>query len=181
MRESFELGEIDRTVIDRCRIEFEISGVDDEARRRRDCESDRVRDAVRHAKWFDPECTGAVGGVRVRIEFAQIGLMQIARFLELDLDQAERKPCSVDRHPELRQEVRDRADVVFVPVSEEQAPDLVATFFQVGDVRQDQIDPRLLLFGKTDAAVDHNDVFARFEQKHVLADFADTAEENESY
>ena len=95
-----------------------------------------------------------------------------AGFFELDLDQALGQRRAVDGHVKLRQDVRQRADVVFVAVGDDDAADLVLALLQVGDVRDDQVDPQHVLFGEHQAAVDDDDVVGVLDDHHVLADLA---------
>ena len=76
--------------------------------------------------------------------------------------------------------VGDSADVVLVAVGQKKTANLVAALLQVCDIGENQIDAGLLFFRKADPAIDDDDVIARFEGKHILANLADSAEENKT-
>ena len=97
--------------------------------------------------------------------------------LDLDPQKAACQRGRVDGHArEVRQHVRQPADVILVGVRDEERPDLLAVLAQVGDVGDDQVDPEHLLVGEHEPAVDHDDVVAVLEHVHVLADFPHSTE-----
>ena len=71
---------------------------------------------------------------------------------------------------------RDRPDVVFVGVREHKRLDVVEPVFDVTQIRQDQIDARLVVGGKHHPAVDDQQPAQVLENRHVAADFADSAQ-----
>ena len=70
------------------------------------------------------------------------------------------------------QQVRHAANMILVAVSEHQSLDLVESILDVMEVRQDQINTRLLLFREKHTAVDEQQVAVVFDHIHVAADFA---------
>ena len=77
------------------------------------------------------------------------------------------------------QEVGDGADVVLVPVGDEQTPQPAAVFHQIADVGNDAVDAVHIVAGEGHAAVDHDDLAAVFIGGHVLADLVETAQRND--
>ena len=71
------------------------------------------------------------------------------------------------------------ADMVLMPVGDEDRADLVLVLPQIADIGQDKVDAELLFLGESDAAVDDDDVPLGFQAKHVAADLGETAEENQ--
>jgi hypothetical protein len=89
--------------------------------------------------------------------------------------------AGVDRHArELRQHVRQRADVVLVGVGDEERLDVGAALLEVRDVGDDEVDAEHLLVGEHEAAVDDDDLVAVLEDVHVLADLAHPAERDDA-
>ena len=90
--------------------------------------------------------------------------------------------ASVSRDPAKRdvgalaQEVRNRTDVVLVPVGEDDADDVVEPVPDGAEVREDQVDARMMLLGEQDTAVDDEQFAAELEDGHVAADFAEPAQ-----
>src|SRR5690606_26859245 len=76
----------------------------------------------------------------------------------------------------LPEQERHRADVVLVAVREHQGLDVVQAVPDVVEVRQDQVDPGLLLLREEHAAVDDQQPAGVLEDRHVPADLAEAAE-----
>ena len=99
--------------------------------------------------------------------------------VELRLDQPERqlRPdhlVAVD----LAEEVRQPADVILVPVREDDGVD--AAVAEVADVRQDEIDAEVLVARESETRVHDHDVVAVLVDGHVLADLAEAAKRNDA-
>ena len=106
-------------------------------------------------------------------------VVQQVKFLELQLDYARGELRRVNRYIELPQDIRYGPDVVLVAVGYHHASDAVGVLPQVGDVRDDDIDAVELLVGKTEAAVNDDDVLPVFVHGEVLADLTETAERDD--
>jgi hypothetical protein len=75
---------------------------------------------------------------------------------ELRLDERQRHGGAVDRAVEERHHVRHGADVVLVPVRQDQRLDLAAPRFEIGEVRDDQVHPELVGVREHHAGVDED-------------------------
>ena len=80
----------------------------------------------------------------------------------------------------LAQQVRDGAEVVLVPVREHDGLDVVEAVPDVGEVRQDQVDPGLVVLREQHAAVDDEQPAGVLEDGHVAADLAEAAERDDA-
>ena len=100
-------------------------------------------------------------------------------FAELVVDERQRELGAVHgrRRIELFHEIRHAADMVFMPVREENAADLVFILDEIGDIGEDEVDARHLFGREDDARVDDDDVVPVLDGGHVLADLADAAKE----
>ena len=97
--------------------------------------------------------------------------------LELRLDERERQAGADEGDVALElQQVRNRADVVFVTVRQDEPDDVVEARLDRLEIRQDQVDTRLVLLGEEHAAVDDEELALVLEDGHVAADLAETAE-----
>jgi hypothetical protein len=76
----------------------------------------------------------------------------------------------------LLQQVRHPADVVLVAVRQHDRVDLVEAVPDRAEVRQDHVDPGLVLLGEQDAAVDDQQASPVLEHGHVAADLAQAAQ-----
>jgi hypothetical protein len=95
-----------------------------------------------------------------------------AVFLQLRFDQRQGERRAVDRAVEQRHHVRHAADVILVPVREDQRLHLAAARLDVGHVGNDQIDAELIRLGKHDAGVDEDGRVLPRDRHHVHAELA---------
>jgi hypothetical protein len=80
----------------------------------------------------------------------------------------------------LGKDERQGADVVLVSMSDQNAPDVVGAFDQIGDVGDDEVYPEHTLFGKLDPAIDDDNIVAVLQGHHVFADFPETSQGNDA-
>ena len=144
--------------VDRVGVELEVAGVDDGADRGLDPVPQPVDHGMRHAERLDaegPEREGPPGldGVEPRLLEEPV----LAQPLP---GQGQRHPGPEDGHVQLPEEVRQGADVVLVGVGEDDAPHLLPPRDEVGEVRNDVVDPGQLVVGEHEAAVDAEEVLA---------------------
>ena len=114
-----------------------------------------------------------------RLHGDELGGLQQAVLLQLQLDQPRRQPGAVDGHVDLLQHVGDGADVILVSVSDEQAPEPVVVLHQIGYVGDHAVDAVHIIAGERHAAVHHDDLAAVFIGGHVLADLVKTAKRDD--
>ncbi|CAB4935134.1 unannotated protein [freshwater metagenome] len=96
--------------------------------------------------------------------------------LELGSQEMQRQPRRDDGNvATLAQQIRDAADVVLVPVRQNDGNDVVEAIPDATPVGEDDVDAGLMLLGKQHAAVDDEQLSVEFEDGHVPADLAETA------
>ena len=174
LREDREVREL---AVDRGVVELEVAGVDDHADRRPEGDPHRVRDRVADPERDDAERPDLE--LVARLEGEERVVVELV-LLDLVAEEPAGEGRGVDRHArELRQDVRQPADMVLVGVGDQERPDVRLPLAEVGDVGDDEVDPEHLLVGEHQAAVDHDDVVAVLEHVHVLPDLADTAERDD--
>ena len=66
--------------------------------------------------------------------------------------------------------------MVFVAVGQHHPAEGVAPLAQIGEVRDDVVDPRQLVVGEHEAAVDGDEIVAELDQHHVQADLAESTQ-----
>ena len=71
------------------------------------------------------------------------------------------------------------ADVVLVPVGDEDATDLGRVFLQIGEIRDDQIDTGQVVIREGGAAIHNKDILLGLKDSQVLADLAQAAQGND--
>ena len=70
--------------------------------------------------------------------------------------------------------------MILVSVRQKDAADLLLVLFEVGDVRDDQVNAQHIFVRECDAAVHDDDVVAVLDHGHVLADLVQTAERGDA-
>ena len=80
----------------------------------------------------------------------------------------------------LFEDVGRRPNVILMPVSKQVAANVIPLAHQVGYIRNNEINTQHIFLGEDAAAVNHNNIIAVFQHGHVLADFIDTAQGNNS-
>ena len=181
LRKLSQCGVIGQPAVDRGRVEFEVAGVDDQARRGVDPEADGIRNRVADAERLDREIAGLDFRMRCpdRTRADRPCDLSLASS-SLTRDQTERQFGCVNRSGAMSgDQVGQRADMILMPVGDEDGADLVPARAQIADVGQDEVDAELLFLREADAAIDDDDVVFVFEQEHVLADLGETAEEDQ--
>src|SRR6266545_1972642 len=116
----------------------------------------------------------------------QVCLLEQVVLVQLDGDKTAGETRTVDRRhsavrkPEPREDVRQRARVVFVTVRNEDAAKLADTLGDVSYVRNDEVHTQHLFVGEHDAGVNEDQVIGKLESHHILADLAQPAQGNHS-
>ena len=114
-----------------------------------------------------------------RLAGDELGLVQQAVLLQLQLHQPRGHAGGVDGGVDVPQQIGDGADVVLVPVGEEDAPDLVLVLDEIGEVGDDHVDAVHVVVGEAHAHVHHDDVPAVLVDGEVLADLVEAAQGND--
>ena len=160
-------------------VDLVVARVHDPTGRRLEHHSNAVRNRMRHPHERDAEGADLARGV-VGVDLAQLGRAQQPVLVELRLHEPEGQACRPDlRDPYLAQEIRQRADVIFVPVREDQRADVCGAFAEIGEVRQDEIDAQMLVSRKRQAGVDDDEGAVTLVDGQVLADLSQAAERHD--
>src|SRR5258708_3180197 len=109
---------------------------------------------MRRAYEFDRE--GTDRDYVARLDAMQHHITQDAVLIKLALRQAEREARSVNRNIEPLQNVRESAEMIFVPVRKDNPRNLFAILFEDLEIRNTDIDTIDALFGKAHAGVDND-------------------------
>jgi hypothetical protein len=70
--------------------------------------------------------------------------------------------------------------VVLVPVSKEDADDIIHAVFEVAKVRKDHVDAGLVFFRKENATVDDENLAVDLENGHVATDLSDATKRDDA-
>ena len=160
--------------VDRGLVDLEVAGVDEHAERRVDGEPDAVRHAVRDAQELDLE--GADLDDVLRPDGPE-GVVGEIVFVQLGADERQRQRRAVDRTIDVRQQVGDGPDVVFVPVREHERGD--AALLQVGEVGNDEVDAEELDVGERHPGVDDETRVPVRDRHEVHAELAEAAQRDD--
>ena len=114
-----------------------------------------------------------------RLAGDELGAVQQAVLLQLQLDEPGGHAGGVDGGIDRPQHIGQGADVVLVAVGNENAPDFVLVLDEVGDIGNDHIDAVHVVIGKAHAHVHHDDVAAVLIDGEVFSDLIETAKGND--
>src|SRR3954447_21481924 len=169
-RPSAEVGDAS---VERQLVHLEVARVQHDAGGGADRDAERVGDGVVDGEELAAERPQLLGATLADLE----GVRRDPVLLQLALDQRQCEAGPDERHVGLlAQQIRDTADVVLVTVRQHDRFDVVPAVAQVGEVREDQVDARLVGLGEQDTAVDDQQPAGVLEDGHVAADLAETAE-----
>jgi hypothetical protein len=112
-------------------------------------------------------------------ELGEVGHVVLGQ-LVLEQRQGERRPDHGHGPTEVLQQVRERAHVVLVAVSEHHGGDVVRAAAHVFHVRQHQVDARHVGGGEREPHVEDQQTAVDLQARHVAAHLTDPAEEHEA-
>ena len=110
-----------------------------------------------------------------RLFFDKLSRRKQVVLAELSFKYSKRQSCAVYGYVQLLQQIRHCADVVLMTVSQEQTAYLSGVLFKICRVGYDKVNARHTVFGKSQSAVDDDDVVIVFENGHVLSDPVNSA------
>src|SRR3954454_13207454 len=96
-------------------------------------------------------------------------------FFQLAFYERERELSAINWNVQLGQDPGQSADVVLVPMGEENGANFIAILEQVGDVRDYDVYAEQLRFGKHESCIDDDDVIGPAQGHTVHAEFAQPA------
>ena len=167
---------VEEAVVHRRRVDLEVARVDHGAQRRLHRERKRVSRAVRDLNELHPKASELDSVSRTHLVENRV-LVQLV-LLEPAFDKRPRQARRVDGYVELRENVRDRADMVLMAVRQHQPSDLFAVLDEVADIGDDDVHSEQLAAGKHHAGVDDDQVASAAQGEHVHAELAKTAKRN---
>ena len=172
-----EARQINDLTLYRREVDFKVTCVDYSSDRRFYSQCDSVGYTVVYGDEFDAEASEAEHIARFFREYLRV--IQKIVLLKLELNECRRERRCVYRDIQIVNDIRNSADVILVSVSD----DYTSYFFGVGleirNVGNDDIYTVHIFIRETETAVDNDNIRAKFNGSHVLADLAETAERND--
>ena len=172
-----EAREVDYPALDRGIVNLEVARMHDNSRGGVYSKRAGVGNGVVYADKFNGHTAHA--DILPRLDNVQRSLRQQTVLLELALDKPEREPCSVYGNIYLLEQIRQRADMILVSVSDDNAPELIPVLFEIGEVGDNEVNARHFLIGERKAAVYDKHIVAAFVNVKVLSYLVKTAERDE--
>ena len=102
-------------------------------------------------------------------------------FFQFFADDGESVFSAINRNVEIGDDVRNRSDVIFVRMRENDGANHALVLFQIGGVGNDDVNAEEFLLGEHEARIDDDDVVAGAENEHVHSKFAEPAERDGPY
>ena len=169
-----ETCKVDDAALDRREVDLEVARVDNNACRSVDGKSDRIGDRVVNADKFDRH---AAHFYRLTWLYnVELRTFEKTVFFELALDKSDSKPCSVNGNVHLFEKISERADVVFVSVSDDNAPYLVGVLLDICEIGDNKVNAGHIAVGKCHSAVNDESIVCTLKNSYILADLVDSAE-----
>ena len=163
--------------VHRSMVNLEIPRMNDATPGRVNANPHRIRDAVAHPKPGRPEALPKLN------RLLRLHHMDVRRrvpcpppLVQLDRNQPMRQPRRIHRNIQLRQHIRQRANMVLVAVRNQYPPHPLRPRRQIRNIRDNQVNARHILSRKLNAAVNNDNVVAALQRHHILADLAQTAQ-----
>ena len=172
-----EAAQVDDVAVDGGGVDLEVPGVDQHAHAGVDGEGHGISDGVvdvdeLHVELAHPDHLAGLHG-------DELGLLEQAVLLQLQLDEPRGEAGTVHGHVHLLEDVGNGPDVVLVAVGDEQAPDTPLVLHEVRDVGDHQVDAVHVPVREAHAAVHHDDLAAVLIDGHVLADLVEAAKRDD--
>ncbi len=124
-----------------------------------------------HTKLAQPDHLARLAG-------DELGLVQEAVFLQLELDQTGGHAGGVNGDVHVPEQIGDGADVVLMSVGEEDAPNTVAVFDEVGKIGDNHVNAVHIVVGEAHAYVHDNHISAVLVDGQVFANLVQAAKGN---
>src|SRR4030081_2512298 len=108
--------------------------------------------------------------------FSQVGVVEQAMLVELVFDVCERELGAPDRDVQFGENPRQRADVIFVTVSEDDSSNSLTIFDEIGNIRYNDVDAQQLGLREHQAGIDDDDVIPPADSHAVHTELAQAPE-----
>ena len=123
---------------------------------------------------LDAEASKIHGGAE--FHNLSLGRLQHAPLCQFVLNDAHGQPCGKNRHVDLLQHVGQRADVVLVTVGDHKSFYFIDVVFEIGRIRDHEVDAEHVVFRKRQTAVHDNDTVLTLKGSYIHADLLKTAQ-----
>ncbi len=120
-----------------------------------------------------------ISNSRAGFHFVKLGVLQQPVFFQAPFHQRQREGRAVHRHVDFAEQERNRADVIFVAMRQDQRAHLVAILFEIREVGRDDVDAQQFGVRKHHAGVHDDDVVPVADGHRVHAELAQTAERDQ--
>jgi len=171
LRESVQIEE---AVIGRRGVHLEVAGVDDHAQGRMDGQGHTIHQAVRYLDGVDTERADL--DANAGFQFIQFSIVEQAMLIELVFDIGQREFRTPYWYIQFGEDPWDAADVIFMPVGEDDGANFVPVLGEVADVGDDDVHAQQFGLGKHEAGVDDNDIVAPADGHAVHTELAQAAQ-----
>ena len=174
-----QLGEalaVEEFAVDRRGIDLEVAAVHDQPGRSRYRERDRVGRGMGDADWLDAERAELEAPARLDRVHARADQPVL---VEAAACEGQRHPGAIDRHVEAAQQMRQRADMIFVSMSQDDAENFEMALFEIGEIRRQHAQSERALFGEHYPGVDYDRAPGTFDHRQVEPDFAEPTQRHD--
>ena len=160
-------------------VDLEVSRVDDDARRCENSQRGCIHDTVIGLYELHAEAS-QIDGLSVFNHLSLNGAQHIVLF-QFMLNQPDSQLRPVYRRRNILQHVGQGADVILMSVRDHKTLHLVNIVFQVGDIRNYQVNSQHIIAREGKSAVHYNNTVLVLEGRHVHSDLLQASERNNFY
>ena len=114
------------------------------------------------------------------IDYTQIRLPREGMLFQLVSNDSKRERCAVNGNVDAAKQIGNSADVILVPVCQKDGTQTVLVCFEVGNILNNEVNARHIVFGKAETAVNHNHIVVVFNHGHVFANLSETAQRDDA-
>ena len=172
-----DTGQIHHFPADGRNVQLEVPGVEDGAFGGTDGDHAGVCNGVVGPNEFTFEYAQPQHGARFHGD--QFPFPQQTMFRQLVFQDPQGQTGTVHRHIQRLQQIGQTADMVFMPVGQQDTPDPVGILFQIGIIRNHQIHPQHIFVRERQTAVDDDHIFFVFDDGQILTDLVQAAQHHD--
>ena len=161
-------------------VKLEVPGEDNDAHRSGDGQGETIGDGVGIANELDAEVLPHLDHFSWS-DCLGVGAITHPRLLHLVVQERQGQAGAVDDgNRKVSQVVGNAANVVFMPVGHDHAPDALLILAEVGGIRHDHVDPVHVVAGEGEAGIHQHQLVPVFKNTGVFSNLMEAAKGNDA-
>ena len=170
-----ETPKIRHLAINRRIIQFKVTGMYNHAYRRFNRQAYCIRNRMINADKPDTE-TADIDNISLHDRMQASGIHAI--FFQTSLKNSQSQARPVNRHMDLLQNIRKSANMILMPVRQNDGFNFIPVFQKIADIGNNQINAKHIFFGKHETGVNDQYLIIHPNHGHILSDLAQSPQGN---